>query len=465
MHYLPDTIVAVATPPGKGGLGVVRLSGPQSLEMASKLFRPSGGKPCAFVPRRLYLGDIAIEGGSKVIDRVMAVYMQAPHSYTREDVVEISCHGGSALARLIMQELIELGARPAEPGEFTRRAFLNGAMDITMAEAVAELAEVNSALGASIAVANLSGELSDRLIRIKEQVLKMRAELEANLDFEEDVGEPNWGTMVKSLASISAEVKRLLESYEIYRRLKQGLEIIICGKVNVGKTTLFNSLLGMERGLVDSAPGTTRDWLSEEVEIAGLRLRLIDTAGVGLSAGGIDGRAVARSEEIVQRADWRLYVIDVTSPPDIVEIGRVKGNNGRGAKQIIILNKIDVVKNYKPKLRQYARLFGGDFAIIPASAKKGTGLGKIKKALEKLFDLSASRLHDRVFVNTHRQYAGLQNAFGELSRAQEETGGARRVELLAYHLANVQSSIELLLGERYDSALLDEVFRNFCIGK
>lgn len=465
MHYSPDTIVAIATPPGKGGLGVIRLSGAQSLAMVTKLFRPASGKACAFAPRRLYLGDIVIDEGNKVIDRVMTVYMPAPHSYTREDVVEISCHGGSALARLIMQEMIKLGARPAEPGEFTRRAFLNGAMDITSAEAVAELSEVNTTLGASIAVSNLSGDLSGNLTQLKDRVLNMRAELEASLDFEEEVGEPNWEAIALILSNLVAEINQLLESYQIYRWLKLGLEIIICGKVNVGKTTLFNSLLGMERGLVDSAPGTTRDWLSEEVEIAGLRLRLVDTAGLGLSAGGIDGRAVAQSEKIMGEANWILYVIDVSAELDIQEVERVRENNRRGIKQIIILNKIDLVKDYQKKLVKYGQLLGGNTTVIPTSARNGFGMLEIKKALENLFNLGASQLQDQVFVNTHRQYINIKDIYEELSEAQKELASSPRLEVLAYHLANVQSSLELLLGERYDSALLDEIFKNFCIGK
>lgn len=446
-------------------MGVIRLSGPKSLAMTIELFRLENRKACAFVPRRLYLGDIIIDKGNKVIDRVMAVYMPAPHSYTREDVVEISCHGGSALARLVMQETIKLGARPAEPGEFTRRAFLNGAMDITMAEAVAELSEVNTTLGASIAVSNLCGDLSGKLTQLKDRVLSLRAELEASLDFEEEAGEPNWEAIALTLRNLSAGINQLLESYQIYRWLKLGLEIIICGKVNVGKTTLFNSLLGMERGLVDSAPGTTRDWLSEEVEIAGLRLRLVDTAGLGLSTRGIDGRAVAQSEQIMGEANWILYVVDITAEIDMLEIERVKENNRRGTKQIIILNKIDIVKSYQKKLVKYGQLLGASTTVIPTSAKNGFGIQEVKKALENLFSIGASQFQDQVFVNTHRQYVNIKDISEELSQAEKELANSPRVEVLAYHLANVQSSLELLLGERYDSALLDEIFNDFCIGK
>ncbi len=444
---------------------MVRISGPQALSVVHKLFRPLSGGECPFEPRRLYLGDILSGKGGEVLDRVMAVYMPAPASYTREDVVEISCHGGGAVANLIVERIMELGVRHAEAGEFTRRAFLNGAMDITMAEAVAELSKVGSPLGASIAAANLKGELSGKLRELKDSAVILRAEVEARIEFEENVGKLDREGTYGKLDELASEIEELLGSYRTYRLLRRGVEVIICGRVNVGKTTLFNRLLGSERGLVDRTAGTTRDWIAEEIEIGGVRVRLVDTAGFGLALRGLDGRAVARSEELLGEAERIVYMLDATGGVCKEDVVRIEENINRGVEQIVVLNKVDIAKDYQKVLAEYSNNIKDGVKIIPISAKSGQGMEEFNSALADMVGISTKEGADRIFVNTRRQYRLLRQIAEDVTSAKGEIKPVERIEVLAYLLTNIQEGFEQLLGERYDEDMLEEIFTNFCIGK
>ena len=444
---------------------MVRISGPQALSVVHKLFRPLSGGECPFEPRRLYLGDILSGKGGEVLDRVMAVYMPAPASYTREDVVEISCHGGGAVANLIVERIMELGVRHAEAGEFTRRAFLGGAMDITMAEAVGELSEVESHLGASIAAANLKGELSGKLRELKDRVVILRAEVEARIEFEEDVGKLDREGTYGKLDELASEIEELLGSYRTYRLLRRGVEVIICGRVNVGKTTLFNRLLGSERGLVDRTAGTTRDWIAEEIEIKGVRVRLVDTAGFGLALRGLDGRAVARSEELLGEAERIVYMLDATGGVCKEDVVRIEENINRGVEQIVVLNKVDIAEDYQKVSAEYSNNIKDGVKIIPISAKSGQGMEEFNSALADMVGISTKEGADRIFVNTRRQYRLLKHIAEDVTSAKGEIKPVERIEVLAYLLTNIQEGFEQLLGERYDEDMLEEIFANFCIGK
>ena len=340
-----DTIVAVSTPPGRGGIGIVRLSGPQALEISEQLVRRPGAAPAP--ARRPLLGSLLDDAGN-VVDEVLVTLFCAPKSYTAEDVVEISCHGSPAILAFAVERAISLGARLAEPGEFTRRAFLNGRIDLAQAEAIRDLIDATTIYQARVALQQARGALSNRLAPVKQQLCDLIALLEAGIDFaEDDIDVASADQLLERLEAIRSEVQRLVESYRYGKVVRGGLTLAILGRPNVGKSSLFNRLLERERAIVTPQAGTTRDSVSEVGSIQGLPIQFIDTAGIRPTTDVAEVQGVERSYQALADADLVLVVIDLSQPLDETDKQLLAEARERG-KSLVVGNKADL-----PSRRQF----------------------------------------------------------------------------------------------------------------
>jgi tRNA modification GTPase len=452
-----DTIAAMATPPGEGGIGIVRLSGPEAEPLARRLFRPR--RPLAsWQSHRLYLGHIHDSRGS-VLDEVLLTLMRAPHSYTREDVVEIHCHSGFAVLKAILGEVLALGARLARPGEFTLRAFLNGRLDLAQAEAVLEVIQARSEASLKVAQAHLAGGLGRRLGELRAALLGVLAQLEAALDFPEEAVELSPGALKGAVRGPLEDLAQLLASYRQGRLLKEGVKVVLAGRPNVGKSSLLNRLLAADRAIVTDIPGTTRDVIEETVSLGGLALCLADTAGLREPLDLAEELGVARSREQMSQADLILYLVDGSaslSPEDSQVLGELADR-----PVLIVLNKIDL----PPQLHPEDSRRDSPHPVAAISALTGQGLADLEKAILDL--VLAGGVHTEGEMVTQARHAELLARAGEALRrglallAQLEPPW----ELVALEVKEALTALGEITGEEVGEAVLDHIFSEFCIGK
>lgn len=448
-----STIAALATSPGPGALGVIRISGKDSLKICDDVFV---GKriPSRAGDRSAILGEIVAADGSPV-DQVVLLVMRGPRSYTGEDVVEISCHGGDVAPRLVLRRLIEAGAEPAAAGDFTKRAFLNGKMDLTQAEAVADIVRANGERALKAAVRQLKGGLSRKLDDLEAGLLEILAGMEAAIDFpeEEDVPAPEPTRLADRLTGLLGRLEGLLAAYERGRYLRQGLDVAIVGKPNVGKSSIFNLLIGEDRVITSEEPGTTRDVVDGIVELAGVRTRLHDTAGVMVPVGAVEEQAVARTRRVMADADVALVVLDSSKP--LSKQDREILDSVKGKPHVILANKTD--------LQPQADLDGLKGAVR-ISALKGWGLTALRNALEAIGSDSLADLDSEVFIS-ERHAACIRKAREHLMRALGAVGGGLSPEFAAADLRQVLECVGEVTGRQIGEGILDEIFSRFCIGK
>jgi tRNA modification GTPase len=447
-----DTIAALATSPGPSAVGMVRMSGLEAVAICDRVFR---GKisPAQAADRTVILGEIVSSDGSP-IDQVLVVVMRRPRSLTGEDVAEITCHGGNLAPRLVLRRLIEAGARAAEPGEFTKRAFLNGKMDLAQAEAVAEIVHASSEKALEVAVRQLKGELSDRCSGIEESLLNWLAAIEADIDFVEDEIEPvDRSALDRDLARVGRDVAGLAASYEQGRYIKDGIDVTIVGKPNVGKSSLFNRLVGHDRVIVSTSPGTTRDVVDGLVRVNGVILRLHDTAGVRDGVGSIEAEALRRTRQAIDEADIALVVLDVSTPltdEDLSIIGEVASK-----AHIVALNKTDLPK------RAATDGFEG---ALDVSALQGWGFPDLVEHLRLLAEAKVEHLNYEVIVS-ERHVACLRRAREAVERAGRALGEGLSLEFVASDLRTALDAVGGITGRNVSSEVLDRIFSRFCIGK
>ena len=442
-----DTIVAIATAAGEAGIGVVRMSGPDSLAVARRLFRPSASH-CAFESHRLYHGHI--NDSQEIVDEVLLAYMQAPRSYTAEDVVEIHGHGGPAPLERILHLCIEAGARLAQPGEFTLRAFLNGRLDLAQAEAVADVIHARSGASLRLAVNQLGGRLSRAVDAAQRKVLGVVAQLEANIDFsEDDVPPPAASGLLAELAAAQADLCALLRAADegiLYRR---GARVAIAGRPNAGKSSLLNALLRTNRAIVTPIAGTTRDTIEETISLDGLPVVLIDTAGITDSSDPVEALGVGRSREAIGAADLVLFVYDAQAgwtPEDAELLPRDK-------PLLLAANKRDLTGG---------RALDGPEAL-PVSALTGEGLPELEAGLRCL--LAPHAATDDILVNNLRHKTLLEDAQGHLRDAVASIEAGRAADFVAIDLRGALSALGAITGSKVSESVLDEIFSRFCIGK
>lgn len=453
-----EAIVAIATPPGNGAIGIIRLSGRGVIPILSTVWK---GKtpPGRFEPRQVYLGQIwdPIKGES--LDEALLFFMKAPHSYTGEDLIEIQAHGGAYLLERILELLLSVGARVAEPGEFTRRAFQNGRLDLVQAEAVADLINASSQEAARLASQQLSGALSQYVSKLRKNLLVLRAQMEAMIDFpeDEDVQGLHYNEVSERVESVSKLIVDLIATYQAGRAYREGVKIAIVGKPNVGKSSLLNALLGEERAIVHSLPGTTRDTVEETVLLNGLQVRFIDTAGLREGIESVEQEGIRRSWGKLQEADLVLVVFDSSRPWDSEDDLVFEAVSGR--PHFALYNKIDLSPKFSSK--ELDQKIGSTPLLI--STKTREGLDLLKERVRSHF-LKKEFPSDMTITHLRHKLA-LEKGLVALARAGEAAKQKTSLEFLAADLLIAANHLAEITGEVTTDQLLDEIFSKFCIGK
>ena len=458
---LDDTIAALATTPGESGIAVIRVSGPEALKIAGQIFYSRKGNLALFASHTIHLGVVHNEN-KETIDQVLVSLFRAPHSYTAEDVVEISAHGGIAVTRQILSLLIRKGARHAEPGEFTKRAFLNGKLDLTQAEAVVDLIRAKSKRSLEIAARQLSGDLSKRLKILKDRLMKIYAHLEAYLDFpEEDIEVYSDGQIADTLGDIHEEIKKLLASFSRAALLREGVMVAIVGKPNVGKSLLFNTLLERDRALVSPYPGTTRDHLEEYLELDGGMIRLVDTAGLSEKAGDpLDQIGMERTRRLLAEAQLFLYIIDGSRPLEEDDY-KVFRELPVEKPVLTVVNKCDLARQMEPdKLETWT----GANRPLFISAQTRQGIEDLEQEIKKAFFGGAFRNESEQITRLRHKQA-LESASCAIGNAQKLFLERKSLEFVTLEVQTAVNALRELIGEVYSEDLLDVIFSEFCIGK
>lgn len=451
-----DTIVAIATAPGEGGIGIVRLSGDQAERLLRDYFVPAASLQ-QFSSHHLYYGHLRHSDG-ELIDEVMAVVMRAPRSYTREDVVEIHCHGGSVILRRIVDLLVDAGARLARPGEFTLRAFLNGRIDLARAEAVIDVIRSRSESACRVALGQMQGRLSLRIHQFREVVSDLLAEVEAGIDFpEEELEVADRQRLLATATTVIEQVSALLDSFESGRVLREGLSILIYGKPNVGKSSLMNSLLGEARTIVSDIPGTTRDTVEENLVLKGLPLRLVDTAGVRQSSDPLEAEGVQRAQAKVAGADLVLLVVDGSRELDGDDRRALQACDA--SRTLLVINKQDLGLCPLPK----------DFSALTSitlSARQGSGLESLANAVSQFFTSNVSgERQETTMLSDRRHREALLLARNALQRFCHSLGREHPAEFAALELREALHGFGEITGETTPDDILEKIFTRFCIGK
>ncbi|MBF0254613.1 MAG: tRNA uridine-5-carboxymethylaminomethyl(34) synthesis GTPase MnmE [Candidatus Omnitrophica bacterium] len=458
-----DTIAAIATAVGRGGIGVIRVSGPGTYGIADGLFESrSGIRLSGASPMKALFGRVVRRRNDipETLDEVLCIGFRAPRSYTGEDVVEFFCHGGRRVLTNILEECYRLGARAANPGEFTQRAFLNGKMDLPQAEAVLDLIKADTEGAFRAARRHLEGKLSAAIRRERDRIAELLSRIEAVLDFPEERLD---GEVPQRLGDecrdIAARIETLVASSRSARILKEGLSVVFAGAPNVGKSSLFNAFLGCDRVLVSDLPGTTRDSVEAAIELGGIELRLWDTAGLCEDTGLLEAESVRRSRRMIEEGDLILFVIDGTRPPQPAEEEAWKSLEGR--ERILVINKSDLECPGAEAARN--RFTGGP--CVAASARTDGGLEELKAMLEKQIASWTRWPHEDAWVYTSRQKELCQRSREYLEKASEAFRQGLSAEFAASDLRIAMEALGQLVGEVTTEDILDLVFSRFCIGK
>ncbi|MDA8170619.1 MAG: tRNA uridine-5-carboxymethylaminomethyl(34) synthesis GTPase MnmE [Nitrospiraceae bacterium] len=468
-----DTIAAISTPPGEGGIGIVRLSGPDALRISSEIFIPAKGKrPAKVKSRRMLYGLIADPKTGAGIDEVLMTVMPAPNTYTREDMAEINCHGGALPLRKTLELVLRAGARLALPGEFTKRAFLNGRIDLTQAEAVLELIRAKSDMAEKAALAQLKGELGGRIKGLSDRLAGLRAHLEATIDFpEEDIETGAGAEFADRIEDIREAVNALSRTFEEGRLLRDGVKTAILGKPNVGKSSLLNALLGVSRAIVTPIPGTTRDVISEYMNLGGHALKIMDTAGIRKGRDRPELEGVKRSLEALDEADLVLCVLDGSSgleKEDFEVMERIKAGWKRC---ILVINKTDLPRAWPAssvsgRLSEPSGAAERDAAgAVPVSAKTGQGIDGLKEKITAGFRDGLGPAESGPVITSIRHASALEGAAGALGRALEAMRAGMPPEIVSIELADALHELGAITGQVSAEDILARIFEEFCIGK
>ena len=452
-----DTIAAISTPRGEGGIGIIRISGDKSFEILDRIFNTKNpNRDLGFY--KFNYGFIHDNG--KIIDEVMAVRMKAPKTYTCEDVVEINCHGGHLISEKVLELVLKNGARHAEQGEFTKRAFMNGRIDLSQAEAVMDIIQGKTEKSISLSLEQLRGDLRDKIGSFKKALLDVTAHVNVVLDYpEEGIDDPLPSNLRENLENVYAEADRLISSYDKGKKIKEGIKTVIAGKPNVGKSTLLNSLLKEERAIVTHIPGTTRDVIEEIINIKGIPLVLTDTAGIRKTEDIVENIGVEKSKKFIENADLVLLVLDASrelESEDREVIQEIQNNN---KKTIVLLNKIDLER--KIELDEF-----GLENILEISAKDNIGIEDMEERIysyiveEKVEDSS-----EKLIITNIRHKTALEKTKDAIRNIFETIDAGMPMDLISVDLKEALDSLSEITGEISSEDILDHVFGNFCVGK
>lgn len=455
-----DTIAAIATPPGDGGVGIIRISGNNARPMATKLFRAASKSFTDFEPYRLHYGHIVDTNGVE-LDDVLAAFMPGPHSYTGEDVVEINCHGGRAVLNAVLEEALKLGARLAERGEFTFRAFMNGRMDLSQAEAVAEMIHAPTKAAMHLAQVKLSGVLGEKISELRLKLEHLRAQLVVAVDFPDDEVECLSPEELVSVSSdVRGEIERLLAAVDRTRAWREGALVVLAGRVNAGKSSMMNALLGRNRAIVTDQPGTTRDYLEESINLDGLNIRLADTAGIRQTDDAIEAAGLEMGRELMERADLVLLLADGTMP--LADETMLTANTLDADKTLVVLNKGDLPEFDSTHGAPLVEL---GFEVVEVSAKKGQGIDPLCARIRDRVLQGAGQPDPDELAPNARQAAVLASAGEELLMLEQDTMAAIPYDLLGVRLETACDTLSGITGEITSNEILNSIFDSFCIGK
>ncbi len=456
MLSLDDTIAAISTPLGEGGIGIVRLSGPDARSILARVFRPGRrGALTDLRPRHLTYGRVVDPDDGGPVDEVLAVYMPAPHTYTREDVVEIQAHGGPVPLRRILELVLRQGARLAEPGEFTLRAFLHGRIDLAQAEAVLDIVRARTEAGLRAAVGQLEGRLSGEVRRVRQALLDALAYLEASIDFTEDEIPPRDLTPV--LDQAAAQLEALLARADEGIILRQGVRTAIVGRPNVGKSSLLNALLRSERAIVTPIPGTTRDTVEESVNLGGIAFVLVDTAGITETEDLVERLGVERSRQALAHADLALLVVDGSQP--LTDADRQIAALIGERPAILVVNKRDL------PLATLGDTLLPDAPRVEVSALSGQGLAELEAKMTQLVLAGQVVTSDAPLVTNPRHKAVLARALDAVRAAGQAHAEGQPADLVSIHVTTAVHALGEITGETASEELLETIFANFCVGK
>jgi tRNA modification GTPase len=443
-----DTITAISTPLGEGAIALVRVSGANAIGVADKIFH---GKetPSQFEPRVQHFGEIFGPDG-RLIDQVVLSVHHAPASYTGEDLIEISCHGGMLVSAKVLEACLRAGARAARPGEFTERAFLNGKMDLTQAEAVIDLIRAKTDLALRSATEQLEGRLGTQIRKIRDELVELLAHINASIDFPEEGITPDEGETLRArLDSVREQIAALLATADQGRILREGVRVVIYGATNAGKSSLLNRLLGYDRVIVSDTPGTTRDTIEETINFDGIPIRLLDTAGLRTSASDLEREGIARTEKSLQLADLRLHIADRNAP----KLAHFEERN-RDSNEIVVLNKSDLPENSDWK----------DFHALRISCLTGEGLPELQKEILTRITKQNLKAESTLAINARHRDC-LRRALESCDRAAETHANSLSQEYAAIHLDEALRAVGEVIGAVDVEQILDSVFSQFCIGK
>ena len=461
---LSDTISAIATPNGEGGIGIIRLSGPLAIPISTVLFHPSR-QISEIKSYTIHHGQVIDPESNQVVDEVLLNVFRSPKSYTTEDMVEFNCHGGSIILRRVLELTLKHGARIADPGEFTKRAFLNGRIDLAQAEAVIDLIQAKSDIARQMAVDQLGGKLSQTIESINDQIIGLLAETEAMVDFpDEDLDFMDFSKILQSSKEIRLALDELIATANDGRIIREGINCAILGKPNVGKSSLLNALLETDRAIVTEIPGTTRDTIEESVSISGIPLNLIDTAGIRETDNLIEQHGVERSKSFLAEADLLLVVISAADPMDNVDIDLLHSTVDR--KAVIILNKIDLPMRTLPvQVKEQVQ----NKQIIETSVLHSKGVENLKSAIltEVLVshDVGDPRTSVSTIVTNVRHYDALRRAKADLSCAIDSLCQRQSPEFVALDLRGCLDQLGEIVGKTTNEDILGRIFSQFCVGK
>jgi tRNA modification GTPase len=453
-----DTIAAISTPPGMGGIAIVRMSGGDSLTIASKIFKGKTS-PLNIESHRAIYGRIADPETNEEVDEVLIMVMRAPHSYTGEDCVEISCHGGTVPATCVLEACIKSGARMANGGEFTKRAFLNGRIDLTQAEAVIDIVSAKTKKGLKEALYRLDGFLSKRIRKLKESLVSIRKRIELSLDFPEaDIGNEETTSIEEKVISVINIINDLIREGERVSILREGMSGAIIGKTNVGKSSLLNALLLEERAIVTPLPGTTRDVIEGWINIDGVPLKLYDTCGFRDAENIAEEMGIKKTKDAIDNTSFSLFITDGSIP--LTDEDREIFSLAKEKPLIIVINKIDLPKRVDISEIQK----NGDFFVCEVSAKEHTGIKELNRAITKLLGIKEMEVSGGLPTRT-RHFQLLLQAKKTLENGLRGLRRGKSAELIAYDIREACQFLGEIIGEVTPEGIIDEIFRDFCIGK
>lgn len=458
--FIDDTIAAIATAPGEGGIGIIRISGEKSLQVAQSIFKSKSGKMIKdYNARTLIYGTVV--DNEKVIDEVLVAYMKGPNSYTAEDVIEINCHGGFISVKKILELILSKGVRLAEAGEFTKRAFLNGRIDLSQAEAIIDVIKSKTDMAHEVAQSQLEGSLAKKIKDLRMNVTEVLAHLEVSIDFaEEDVEEITYQTLEEKALELRNEIKKLYDTAKSGKILRDGLKTVIVGKPNVGKSSLLNSILGENRAIVTDIAGTTRDVIEEFVNIKGIPLKIVDTAGIRETEDVVEKIGVEKSRESFSTADLVIMVLDASrklSEEDMEILESLKNK-----KTIVLLNKMDL----EPQIElEKIEEFVNSEDIIKISALKHQGIEELQDKIEAMVYHGSVKNSSNLMITNSRHKDALFKAYESINDAISAIEQRMPYDFIEVDFKNIWDYLGYINGDTVREDLLDTIFANFCIGK